>query len=237
MNEYFNKAFDLSGQVALVTGGGSGLGYAITKCLASAGATVVITGRREELLKQACDELGENVHYYVHDITDTDAAPEFIKKIVDTYGSCDFLINNAGRHCKKEVADITIQDFHNLMDDHLYGAFALCQAAIPYMREKKHGSIVFISSESAIIGLCLRLRQGRTARSDQVPCWRYLRRWYSCQRNHPRFYRYSDVPSGRRLRSPASAENSRPYSHELLRQARGHRLGGCVPLLQCRRLC
>ena len=95
MNEYFNKAFDLSGQVALVTGGGSGLGYAITKCLASAGATVIITGRREELLKQACDELGENVHYYVHDITDTDAAPEFIKKIVDTYGSCDFLINNA----------------------------------------------------------------------------------------------------------------------------------------------
>ena len=84
MNEYFNKAFDLSGQVALVTGGGSGLGYAITKCLASAGATVVITGRREELLKQACDELGKNVHYYVHDITDTDAAPEFIKKIVDT---------------------------------------------------------------------------------------------------------------------------------------------------------
>ena len=153
MNEYFNKAFDLSGQVALVTGGGSGLGYAITKCLASAGATVVITGRREELLKQACDEFGENVHYYVHDITDTDAAPEFIKKIVDTYGSCDFLINNAGRHCKKEVADITIQDFHNLMDVHLYGAFALCQAAIPYMREKKHGSIVFISSESAIIGL------------------------------------------------------------------------------------
>lgn len=153
MNEYFNKAFDLSGQVTLVTGGGSGLGYAITKCLASAGATVVITGRREELLKQACDELGKNVHYYVHDITDTDAAPEFIKKIVDTYGSCDFLINNAGRHCKKEVADITIQDFHNLMDVHLYGAFALCQAAIPYMREKKHGSIVFISSESAIIGL------------------------------------------------------------------------------------
>lgn len=153
MNEYFRQAFDLSDQVALVTGGGSGLGYATAKCLASAGATVVITGRREDVLKQACGEIGENAHYYVHDITDTDAAPAFIDTIVHDYGSIDIIINNAGRHCKKEVADITIQDFRNLMDVHLYGAFALTQAAIPYMKEKKRGSIVFISSESALLGL------------------------------------------------------------------------------------
>ena len=54
MNEFFRQAFDLSGQVALVTGGGSGLGFATAKCLACAGARVVISGRREDVLKKAC---------------------------------------------------------------------------------------------------------------------------------------------------------------------------------------
>lgn len=153
MNDYFKQAFDLSGQVALVTGGGSGLGFATAKCLASSGAEVIITGRREEVLKQACQKLGEHVHYYVFDVTDTDHAGDFIANIVKEYGSIDVLINNAGRHCKKPVEDITIQDFHDVMDVHLYGSFALSQAAIPYMKEKKHGSIIFISSMSALLGM------------------------------------------------------------------------------------
>lgn len=153
MNEFFKQAFDLSGQVALVTGGGSGLGYATAKCLAAAGAKVVITGRREDVLKQACEELGEQVCYYVHDVTDTDQAKDFIDKIVAEHGSIDILVNNAGRHCKKPVEDITIQDFRDVMDVHLYGSFALSQASIPYMREKKRGSIIFISSMSALLGL------------------------------------------------------------------------------------
>lgn len=153
MNEYFKQAFDLSGRVALVTGGGSGLGYATAKCLASAGAKVVITGRREDVLQKACEELGENVCYYVYDVTDTDHAKDFIDKIVADHGSCDILINNAGRHCKKDVADITIQDFRDVMDVHMYGSFALAQAAISYMRERKKGSIIFISSMSALLGM------------------------------------------------------------------------------------
>ena len=83
MDAFFEQAFDLSGQVALVTGGGSGLGYATAKCLAAAGAKVVITGRREEVLAKACQELGDRVCYYVHDVTDTDAAPAFIARVVD----------------------------------------------------------------------------------------------------------------------------------------------------------
>lgn len=153
MNEYFKQAFDLSGQIAIVTGGGSGLGYATAKCLAAAGAQVVITGRREEVLQQACQELGEHVNYCVFDVTDTDHTREFVDGIVAEYGSCDIVINNAGRHCKKLVEDITIQDFRDLMDVHLYGSFALSQAAIPYMRQKKHGSIIFISSMSALLAL------------------------------------------------------------------------------------
>ncbi len=153
MNEYFKKAFDLTGQVALVTGGGSGLGFATAKCLAAAGAKVVITGRRKEVLEKSCAEIGENVFYYVADITETEKAKELIDRIVADYGSIDILVNNAGRHCKKEVADITNQDFRDVMDVHLYGSFALSQAAIPYMREKKHGNIIMISSMSAVLGM------------------------------------------------------------------------------------
>ncbi len=153
MNEFFRQAFDLSGQVALVTGGGSGLGFATAKCLACAGARVVITGRREDVLKKACQELGEGVSFHVFDVTDTDHAGKLIETIVKEHGSIDILVNNAGRHCKKAVEDITIQDFRDVMDVHLYGSFALSQSAIPYMKEKKRGSIIFISSMSALLGM------------------------------------------------------------------------------------
>ena len=153
MNDFFKQAFDLSGRVALVTGGGSGLGYATAKCLAAAGAKVVITGRREDVLCSACDELGDSVSYRVYDVTQTDKAADFINELVSEYGSIDILVNNAGKHCKKAIEDITIQDFRDVMDVHLYGSFALSQAAIPYMREKKKGSIIFISSMSALLGM------------------------------------------------------------------------------------
>ena len=153
MNQNFERAFQLSGQVALITGGGSGLGYATAKCMAAAGAVVVIMGRREEVLQKACAELGDTVHYIVHDITDVSAAQTVIDRIVRDYGSIDIIVNNAGRHCKKPVEEICIQDFKNLMDVHLYGGFALTQAAIPYMKKKKHGRIIFISSESALVAL------------------------------------------------------------------------------------
>ena len=110
-------------------------------------------GRREEVLAKACQELGDRVCYYVHDVTDTDAAPTFIARVVDEQGGCDILVNNAGRHCKKPVEEITMQDFRDVMDVHLYGSFALSQAAIPYMRAKKRGSILFISSMSALLGM------------------------------------------------------------------------------------
>ena len=98
MDAFFEQAFDLSGQVALVTGGGSGLGYATAKCLAAAGAKVVITGRREEVLAKACQKLGDRVCYYVHDVTDTDAAPTFIARVVDEQGGCDILVKIGRAH-------------------------------------------------------------------------------------------------------------------------------------------
>ena len=97
--------------------------------------------------------MGGNVSYCVHDVTDTSRANEVIDRIVSQFGSCDILVNNAGLHCKKSVDDITMQDFRDVMDVHLYGSFALSQAAIPHMRERGRGSIIFISSMSALLGM------------------------------------------------------------------------------------
>lgn len=153
MNEICRQAFSLSGQVALVTGGGSGLGYAIARCLAAAGATVVIAGRREEVLRRACEEIEGDIHYKVYDVAQTDGAKPLVQQIAAEHGGLDILVNNAGRHCKKLPEEIEIQDFRDLMDVHLYGAWALTQAALPLMRAKKSGSVLFISSESALLAM------------------------------------------------------------------------------------
>lgn len=153
MNEYCRQAFDLSGQVALITGGGTGLGAAIAGCLAAAGASVVIVGRREQPLRDTCARIGGNASYRVHDVSRTGQAGELIDGIIAEKGRLDILVNNAGRHCKKPPEEICIQDFRDLMDVHLYGAWALTQAALPRMRAQKSGSILFISSESALLAM------------------------------------------------------------------------------------
>lgn len=153
MNHFMQEAFSLSGQVALITGGGSGLGFAMAKCLTAAGARVIITGRREDVLQEACKELGDTAHYIPFDVTDTANVNAFIAQLTADYGAVDILINNAGRHCKKPVENITTGDFQSVLDVHLLGAFALTQAVLPSMRAKKHGTVLFISSMSAFLGL------------------------------------------------------------------------------------
>ncbi len=170
MDAFFEQAFDLSGQVALVTGGGSGLGYATAKCLAAAGAKVVITGRREEVLAKACQELGDRVCYYVHDVTDTDAAPTFIARVVDEQGGCDILVNNAGRHCKKPVEEITMQDFRDVMDVHLYVCFVAGGDSLHARQEARQHPLHFVDVRAARDdpGLCLRVCEIRTDGPDPL---------------------------------------------------------------------
>src|SRR4051812_5856482 len=87
--------FSLNGQIAIVTGGGTGLGLGVTKCFAEAGAKVVITGRREDVLKEAADQIGAAVIPMVVDVTDTKALPAFVKRVTEEIGVPDILVNNA----------------------------------------------------------------------------------------------------------------------------------------------
>lgn len=153
MNQDFINAFGLEGKVALITGGGSGLGFAMARAMIDAGATVIITGRTVRTLDAACAELGPNTASIPFDVTQTQKAPELIGRIVRQYGRLDILVNNAGIHCKKPLEAVSQEDLFAVMNTHVFGAHALCRAAIPFMRRQKGGSIIFVSSMSAFIGL------------------------------------------------------------------------------------
>ena len=151
----FNIAdwYDLKGQVAIVTGGATGLGLAITRCLISAGAVVCVAARSEpEKVAEALEEFGDRVHYYRFDITDTEKAQELVDRIAAEHGTVDILVNNAGNHCKKYIWDMSVEEYKSVLDVHLTGAFALTKAVVPYMKEKRHGRIIFQASMTSYIG-------------------------------------------------------------------------------------
>lgn len=113
----FPNIFSLEGQVALITGGGTGIGQSIARCMHMAGATVAIIGRREESLSQAVEGLEERAHYFVHDITEMDKASELANRVEDQLGPIDCLVNNAGMHLKKAALETSPEEFHKSKSD------------------------------------------------------------------------------------------------------------------------
>lgn len=145
--------FTLEGRTALVTGGGSGIGLAVAKCLHACGAQVVLAGRREAPLQEATAQLGERAGYRVFDVTDFAGAPELIRSIEEEHGALDCLVNNAGLHLKKPAEDVTEDEFRQLLDVHLVGAHALSRHASAGMRQRGHGSIVYMGSMASLFGI------------------------------------------------------------------------------------
>lgn len=153
MNEDFINAFSLKGKVAIVTGGGSGLGLSMAKCMANSGAKVIITGHGSvDKLKKAVEEI-PNASYFLIDVTKTEDSAKFVANIVKEFGSIDILVNNAGCHCKKPAEETSDQDFQNIFDVHVFGTMGLVRAVLPYMKKQREGSIINISSMSALVGL------------------------------------------------------------------------------------
>ena len=144
------KWYDLTGQVAIVTGGATGLGLGITRCLVSAGAKVCVVSRTEP--EGVLSEFGGRALFCPFDITDTGRAKELVDRIVKEQGRVDILVDNAGNHCKKFIWDMTVEDYRNVLDVHLVGSFAMTKAAVPYMKAQKHGRILFQASMTSYIG-------------------------------------------------------------------------------------
>ena len=138
----------LKNKTILITGGGSGLGYYMTKKLSSECAKVIITGRNEEKLKKAVKEIGNDVEYIVYDVKKCNS--KFIKDIYDKFGKIDCLINNAGISLHEgNMLNVTLEGFQNQFDTNLKGAYFLAQEYVKKIKEnnQKEGNIIFISSE------------------------------------------------------------------------------------------
>lgn len=145
--------FSLKGKLALITGGGTGIGLGISKAMSEAGATIVITGRREAVLKDAVQQLGGEARYFVNDISDKKSIPALVETINKEVGAIDILVNNAGMHLKKQAQDTTDEEFEDLLQTNLLSVFALTRECARGMIQRKSGSILFIGSMAGNFGV------------------------------------------------------------------------------------
>lgn len=153
MQQTFKQAFDLSAELVLVTGGGTGLGFGMAQCLTQAGAEVVLTGRRESVLREAVQKLGDSARYRVHDVTDLASSKKLIDSIESEIRPVTTLINNAGNHVKKFAEKTDFEEFESVFNTHVMGSFALSKAVIPGMKAAKRGNIIFIASMASLFGI------------------------------------------------------------------------------------
>ncbi|MEX0770700.1 MAG: SDR family oxidoreductase [Balneolaceae bacterium] len=148
-----SSLFDLDGKLAVITGGGTGLGYGISKAFVEAGARIVMTGRRENKLAEACKKLGDRATYIVNDVTDLDSLPAFADQVETEHGAIDILVNNAGINMKKYILDITDEEFQNILQTNLNGVYALTREVGRKMAARESGSVIMITSMAAMYGI------------------------------------------------------------------------------------
>jgi meso-butanediol dehydrogenase / (S,S)-butanediol dehydrogenase / diacetyl reductase len=138
----------MTGRVAVVTGGGSGIGAAIARRFASEGARVVVTGRRREPLEDIAAELGGIA--VQGDAADPAHAPEVVDAAVAAFGGIDVVVANAGIDRPGSAIEITDDDWHRTIDVNLTGPLMLLRAAIPVMVGRGGGSVVLVSSVNGL---------------------------------------------------------------------------------------
>ena len=140
-------------KIAIVTGGGSGIGYAIAQKFIENGFITYITGRNVEKLQNAQSTLGENCRAEQLDMEDLEQIPDFIQKVEQTHGHIDVLVNNAGINLKKPVTEVSDEEFQRVVLTNLTAAFAIARETARVMVRQRQGSIINISSMAAHYGI------------------------------------------------------------------------------------
>ena len=153
MNISSQALFDLSGRVAAITGGNSGIGEAIGQALASVGARVVLLARRPAELEQACQSIRQSGGQaealavdLVSALESADSVTALGRRLIEPYGSVDILVNAAGINLRQSFESVTPQAFRQHLDLHLSAPFFLTQALAPAMKERGWGRIINVAS-------------------------------------------------------------------------------------------
>ena len=147
--------FDLSGKVALVTGGNGGIGLAMARGLGLAGASVIIVGRNAEKSANALRELvssGVQCEALEADVTDEQAVNRLFQDVEVRHGRLDILVNNAGSSIRKAAQHLTLDEWRTVMDVNLTSTFLCSRAAYPLMQKAGAGKIISIGSMLSIFG-------------------------------------------------------------------------------------
>ena len=149
------KLFDLSGRVAVITGGNGGIGLGMAKGMASAGATIVVAGRDAAKNTAAVDAIrsaGGKASAIPVDVLVEESCRALITDTMKAHGRVDILVNNAGMSIRKQPEDYELAEWHTVLDSNLTSAFLCSQAAYPAMKKSGAGKIINIGSMMSIFG-------------------------------------------------------------------------------------
>lgn len=162
----------LKDKVALVTGGSEGIGLAIAEALKAEGCTVTITGRREELLRRAADQIG--AEWVAADVGNEPDVIRTVSSVVEQNGRIDILVNNAGYGIFKPLVEMSLEDIEGVYRTNVFGAFLMSREVARHFIKQESGDLINISSTSGLRG-----GRGSTAYSSSkfalrgmTECWR-----------------------------------------------------------------
>ena len=149
------KLFDLSGQVAIVTGASRGLGQYFARALARAGADLILTSRKRETVlpfESEIKALGRNAVSLELDVRDHASIQRFSEAAQNAFGHIEILVNNAGCNVRKPALDVTWEDWNLILDTNLRGSFFVAQAIARHMVSRNYGRIINIGSVTSVAG-------------------------------------------------------------------------------------
>jgi NAD(P)-dependent dehydrogenase (short-subunit alcohol dehydrogenase family) len=154
------KLFDLSGRVALVTGGTKGLGHAMAAGLASAGADVVIVSRSEadsrQIARQLSEEYGRKAIGIRADVCNDSDVAALLEQVASQFGRLDILINNAGINIRGSMEELSIEQFRQVMQANVESVWNVTRHALPLLRKSPAGRIINLASTLGLVGLARR---------------------------------------------------------------------------------